>query len=54
MACKGFLRDDLLLLLVCNAQDAVHRLRIDVHYRSVEVRRKAAQAELPMFERQCN
>jgi hypothetical protein len=31
------------LLLVGSAEDAVHRLRIDVHYCSVEARRKAPE-----------
>jgi hypothetical protein len=29
------------------AEDAVHRLRIDVHYCSVEARRKAADTDPP-------
>jgi hypothetical protein len=37
-----FPHDDPLRVLVSRAEDAVHRLRIDVHYRSVEARRKAA------------
>jgi hypothetical protein len=42
MAKARFPHDDPLRVLVGRAEDAVHRLRIDVHYRSVEARRKAA------------
>jgi hypothetical protein len=42
MATPHFPHDDPLRVLVDRAEDAVHRLRIDVHYRSVEARRKAA------------
>jgi hypothetical protein len=38
----GFLPNDPLLLLVCDAQGSMHKLRIDVHYRGVEATRKAA------------
>jgi hypothetical protein len=42
MAKARFPNDDPLRLLVDRAGDAVHRLRIDIHHRSVEARRKAA------------
>jgi hypothetical protein len=36
----GFPPDDELYLLVKQANDAVHRLRIDLHYRSCDARRR--------------
>lgn len=33
MSNRGFPHDDRLLQLVLNAEDAMHRLRVDVHYR---------------------
>jgi hypothetical protein len=36
MQSKGFPPDDPLVSLVGNAEDAMHRLHVDVHYRAVE------------------
>jgi hypothetical protein len=42
MAKTGFPRNDPLRVLVSNAEDAVHRLRIHAHYMAVAAHRKAA------------
>jgi hypothetical protein len=47
MAKAHFPPDDPLRLLVGRSEDTVHRLRIDLHYSSVEARRKAAETDPP-------
>jgi hypothetical protein len=44
MAKAGIPPGDPQSVLICRAEDAMHRLRVDVHYRSVEVRRGGCQA----------
>jgi hypothetical protein len=50
MTSRGFPHNDPLLQLVLTAEDAMHRLRVDVHYRSIEGQGMPGNLEPPKFE----